>query len=285
MIRNLLISRRRWVLTFLLASAGALSAQERPLPEPQAFLARTLKNLRSNDLVRSRYFYQERETRYSHGPDGEVTKTRERLYEVSPSPDPELTYRRLVSENGVQPPDLAKRDADQQRKEREWLARRELEGLDDREARLRKREIEERKELAVVEELPSIFDIRMTGRDTIDGRPVIAFTFDPRPGYQPRTPEGRIINHFHGQAWIDEEDCELVRMKVEVLHTVSVKFGFLVRLLKGSRGLIERRKIDGEAWLPTYSRFTGSARVLLIRRVDVDEVNEYYGYRKRDPGQ
>ena len=285
MIQQLLTSRRRSVLAVLLASAGALSAQERPLPEPQAFLARTLDNLRSNDLVRSQYFYQERETRYSYGPDGTVTKTRVRLYEVSPSPDPELTYRRLVSENGVQPPDLAKRDADQQRKEREWLARRELEGLDDREARLRKREIEERKEQEVVEELTSIFDIRLTGRDTIDGRPAIAFTFDPRPGYEPRTSEGRIIAHFHGQAWIDEEDYELARMKVEVLHTVSVKFGFFVRLLKGSRGLIERRKIDGEAWLPTYSRFTGSARVLLIRRVDLDEVNEYFGYRKRDPGQ
>jgi hypothetical protein len=274
--------RRRSALAILLATAGVTHAQERPLPEPKAFLARALANLRSNDLVRSQYRYEERETRYSYGQDGRVTKTRVRIYEVTPSPDPELTYRRLILEDGVEPPDLAKRDDEQRRKEREWLARRELEGLDEGEARLRKREIEDRKEQAVVDELPLIFDMRMGGRETIDGRPAIVFTFAPRPDYEARTPEGAIINHFGGQAWIDEADGELVRLKVEVLRTVSVKFAFLVRLLKGSRGVMERRKIDGGAWLPTYSRFTGSARVMLLRRIDLDEVNEYYRYTKRD---
>lgn len=274
----------RSALAALLTLAGVAHAQERPLPEPQGFLARTLKNLRSNDLLRSRYRYQERETRYTYGPDGQVTKTQVRVYEVTPSPEPELTYRRLVSEDGVQPPDLAKRDADQQRKERDWLARRELGGLDERQARQRKREIEDRKEQAVVDELLSIFDIRMIGREIIDGRPAIAFSFEPRPAYEPKTPEGRIIDHFGGQAWVDEEEHELVRLKAEVLQSVSVKFGFLVRLLTGTRGIMERRKIGGEAWLPSYSRFTGSVRVMLVRRIDFDEVNEYYGYREREPG-
>lgn len=276
-------------LALILAVAGAPRAQDRaaaqPLPDPTAFLAESLKHLRSNDLLRSRYTFQDRETRYSYGPDRQVAKTQVRVYEVTPSPDPELTYRRLVSVNGVQPADLAKRDADQQRKEREWLARRELEGLDDRQARLRKDEIEDQKEQAVVDELTSIFDIRMTGREPIDGRPAIAFSIEPRPGYSPRTPQGRIIKNFHGRAWVDEQDHELARLQTEVLETTSVKFGFIVRLLKGSRGLIERRKIDGEAWLPTYSRFTGSGQVLFLHRIDVDQENVYSSYRKRDTGR
>jgi len=137
------------VVALLGALAAAAHAQEPPLPDPQAFLAQTLRNLRSNDMVRSAYTYQEQETRYSYGPDRKVTRTRVRIYEVLPSPEPELTYRRLVSEDGVQPKDLAKRDADQRRKERDWLARRELEGLDERQARERKREIEEMKERTV----------------------------------------------------------------------------------------------------------------------------------------
>ena len=273
------------VVGLLGALAAAAHSQEPPLPDPQAFLARSFKNLRSNDLVRSAYTYQEQETRYSYGPDGEVTRTRVRIYEVLPSPEPELTYRRLVSEDGVQPKDLAKRDADQRRKERDWLARRELEGLDERQARERKREIEEMKEQAVVAELPSIFDIRMIGRDTIDGRPAIVFTFEPRPGYRARTPEGRILNHFRGQAWIDERDHELARLDVDCLDSVSVKWGFIFRLLKGSRGRMERRNIDGEAWLPTYSRFTGSGRVFFIARVDLDQESVYSSYRKREGGR
>jgi len=104
------------VVALLGALAAAAHAQEPPLPDPQAFLAQTLRNLRSNDMVRSAYTYQEQETRYSYGPDRKVTR---------------------------------KRDADQRRKERDWLARRELEGLDERQARERKREIEEMKERTV----------------------------------------------------------------------------------------------------------------------------------------
>ena len=281
------MSRRpiRLALAIVLAAGGLSQAQEPPLPDARAFLAESLKKLRSNDLVRSQYTYVERETRYRRGEDGSMQVTRVRIFEVTPSPEPELTYRRLVSENDVRPADLAERDAEQRKKEREWLARRELEGLDARQARQRKLEIEERKEQAVVEELPSIFDIRLTGRELIDGRAAIVYTFTPCPGYAPRTPEGRILNHFRGQAWIDEQDRELARLKVDCLDSVSVKWGFIFRLLKGSRGHVERRKLDGGDWLPTYSRFTGSGRLLLVRRIDLDEENEYFDYRKRDPGQ
>ena len=205
-----------------------------------------------------------------------------RIYDVVPSPEPELTYRRLVSVNGAVPGDLAKRDAEQARKEKEWEATRRREGEDARAARLRKAAEEDRREQAVVDELTAIYEVRMTGREIIDGRPAIGYTFDPRPGYVARTPEGRIINHFSGKAWIDEADHELVRLKVDCLETVSVKFGFIFRLLKGSRGFIERRKIDGNAWLPTYSRFTGSGRVFFVARIDLDQESEYSAYKRKD---
>jgi hypothetical protein len=267
----------------LLLLAAGWRAQEPPLPEPRAFLAEALKHLRSNDLVRSRYSFIETETRYTHDAAGHVVTKQTRIYEVISSPEPELTYRRLVSVDGVRPADLAKRDAEQQQKEREWLQRRELEGLDARQARFRKQEIEDRKEQAVVDELTSIFDFRMKGRDTIDGRAAIVFTLEPRHGYAPLTPEGRIISHFRGQGWVDEQEHELVRLKSEVLETTSVKFGFILRLLNGSRGVIERRKIDGETWLPTYSRFTGSGRVFFIARIDLDQESVYSSYKKREP--
>jgi hypothetical protein len=280
------MSRRPRGLAFaaLLACAAAARAQEPPLPDAQAFLASALTLIRSNDLVRIRYTFTETETRYSYGVSGSVTKKQVRVYEVDPSPDPELTYRRLVSVNGVPPSDLAENDAEHRRKVQEWTARRQQEGEDARAARLRRAAEEEARERAVVEELTSIYDVRMTERDTVDGRPAILFTFDPRPGYRPRTREGRIINHFRGRAWFDEQDRELVRLQVEALESVSVKFGFIFRLLKGSRGRMERRKIDGEAWLPTYSRFTGSGRVLFVARIDLDQESVFSSYRKKEPG-
>jgi len=258
---------------------------DRPLPNPKAFLAQATKHLRSNDLLRSQYTYQEKETRYSYDSAGRVTKTQLRVYEVRPSAEPELTYRRLVSENGIPTTDAAKRDADQRRKEREWFARRQREGLNAREARLRREAEEDRKEQAVVDELTSIYEFHMTGREIVDGRAAIVFSLEPRPGYSPRTPQGRILKSFRGRAWVDEQEYELVRLKTDVLETVGVRFSFIVRLLKGSQGHIERRKIDGDTWLPISSRFKGSGRVLFVLRIDLDQLSEFSSYKKKDSGE
>jgi len=275
----------RWLLCAgILAVAAGPRAQEPPLPDSNAFLAASMRGLRSNDLVRSRYTFTEKETRYTYDSAGRVVRKQVRIYEVTPHAEPELTYRRLVSVNGAEPGDLARRDSEHRRKVQEWAASRQREGQSAREARLRREAEEDRSEQAVVDELPSIYEFRMTGRETIDGRPAIGFTFDPRPGYRARTPQGRIIRSFHGQAWVDERDHELVRLKVGTLETVSVKFGFIFRLLKGSRGHIERRKIDGDTWLPTYSRFTGSGRVLFFARIDLDQETEFTSYRRKEPG-
>jgi YD repeat-containing protein len=268
-----------------LALTGVAGAQQLPLPDAEAVLADALTRIRSNDLVRSRYTFTEKETRYTYDSSGHVVRKQVRIYHVVPSPEPELTYRRLLSVNGAVPGDLAKRDAEQKRKEQEWEANRRREGEDAREARARKAAEADRREQAVVDELTSIYEFRATGREVIDGRPAIGYTFEPRPAYGPRTPEGRIINHFSGRAWIDEQDRELVRLHVDCLETVSVKLGFIFRLLKGSRGVIERRKIDNEAWLPTYSRFTGSGRVMFVARIDLDQESVYSDYKKKDPRQ
>ena len=266
-----------------LAITGIAHAQEPPLPDATHFLAESMKRLRSNDLLRSRYTFTEEETRYTYDWSGRVVKTQHRVYEIHPSFEPELTYRRLVSVNRVPQNDLAERDAEHQKKVQEWTARREREGQNAREARLRREAEEDRAEQAVVDELTEIYDFRMTGRETIDGRPAIVFALEPRPAYSPRTPQGRIIKSFRGRAWVDEQDRELVRLKTDVLETVSVKFGFIFRLLKGSRGTMERRKVDGETWLPTYTRFTGAGRVFFLWRVDLDQETYFTSYRKRDP--
>jgi hypothetical protein len=111
------------------------------------------------------------------------------------------------------------------------------------------------------------------------------FSLEPRPGYSPRTPQGRILKSFRGRAWVDEQDYELVRLKTDVLETVGVRFSFIVRLLKGSQGHIERRKVDGDTWLPTFSRFKGSGRVFFIVRIDLDQVSEFSSYKKKDSGE
>jgi hypothetical protein len=260
--------------------AGPRAQESLPLPDEKAFLAETRKRLRSNDLVRSQYVYRQTDTRVSRDSDGRATKTEVRVFEVFPAPERELTYRRLVLVNGVQPSSLAQKDREQAEKVRKWLAAREREGVSAREKRLREQAEADRHEAEVVEEALALYRITMIGRESIAGRPTIAFTLEPRPEYKARTKEAGIIKKFKGRAWIDEQDHELTRLEMEAIESVTIGFGVVARLYAGSRAVIDRRKVDGDTWLPSRSHFVGGGRLLLVKRIDIDQLSEYADYRK-----
>jgi hypothetical protein len=274
---------RPWfgLIAALLAISALPRAQDtRPMPDPQAFLAETRPHLRSNDLVRRHYVFKQTDTRVERDSAGRPENTETRVYEVYPAADPELTYRRLILKNGVRPPDLPRKDREQVAKAARWAEERAREGSSARAARERKRAEDDRHEAAVVDEVLALYRITMTGREWIAGRPAIVFTLDPRRDYEARTDEADIIRRFRGRAWVDEEDHELVRLEMEVIEPVSIGLGIIARLFTGSHATIERRKIDGETWLPTSSHFVGSGRLLLVRRLDIDQLSEYSDYRR-----
>jgi len=265
----------------VVAAPSAPRAQDaRPLPDNKAFLAETVKHLRSNDLVRSQYVFRQTDTRVSRDSSGRAKKTDVKVYEVFPGPDPSLTYQRLILVNGVAPADLAEKDRAQAAKVNRWADQRAREGVSARSARERKRAEDDRHEAAVVDEILALYRITMTGREWIAGRSAIRFTLDPRRDYEAKTDEAAIIRKFAGRAWIDEEDHELARLEMEVAEPVSIGLGIIARLYSGSHARIERAKADGEIWVPTRSHFVGSARILLVRRIDVDLLSEFGSYRR-----
>ncbi len=112
----------RTAVALMLAIVGVAHAQGPPLPDSREFLADSLRSIRSNNLLHSRYTCTEKEVRYTYDSSGRVMKTQRRVCEVDPSLEPELTYRRLVSVNGVEPVDLAARDTEHRRKAQERTA-------------------------------------------------------------------------------------------------------------------------------------------------------------------
>ena len=80
-----------------------------------------------------------------------------------------------------------------------------------------------------------------------------------------------MIQKLAGRAWIDEEDRQLVRLEARLLDTLGVGPARVARLQKGASAYFQRRKINGEIWLPSEARFTGEAKVLLVfgARVDI----------------
>lgn len=150
----------------------------------------------------------------------------------------------------------------------------------DRDKAAREQTKEQRERDEMIDDAFRVFEFTMTGREAIDGHETIAVSFTPRRKAATRSRMGGMLRHFHGRAWISESDYELVKVEGEALDDLTVGFGLLARLHKGSTLSFERRKVGGEVWLPAKATYTASARVLLLRRMRVGGTSEFSKYRK-----
>ena len=268
------------VLAGLIATSP--QAQERPLPEAQSFLQSVRQHLETDDQRQSGYMYVETRREEKLDKDGRSTGKSVKVFESYPALPGETRWNRLIAENGrpIPPTELEKADRDR-RKHVEDYAQKVAKDPAKERARLdRDRDREWRERTAAIDDIFRVFDIRMIGRESVEGHDTIVFTLTPRPGVKARTREGDIMRSFAVRAWISESDYELVRLDVEAVDTLSFGFGLLARVHKGSRGSFQRRKVNGEAWLPAVATFTGSARVGLVKTIRRGGTLEFSNYKK-----
>jgi hypothetical protein len=270
------------------ASSAWAAEEETPVPifaeaDTRAFLEEVRRNLQSDGALLEQYTFTETYTERRLDGRGAVKKSRVETYEVYPSTEPRKLYRRLVARDGkpISEGELAERD----RKQEEKIARRERRLAAEDEATRARREAEsQRKERAVIDEVFRMDEIRITGRELVDGRPTIVLEFAPRPGYAPVTEGGKLIQKFSGRAWIDEADRQLVRLEAQLIENLGVGPARLARLQKGASAYFVRRKVNDEIWLPSEARFTGRAKVLLVFGGRLDVLSRYFDYRKFSVG-
>ena len=256
------------------------AAQERPLPDFDTFAAEVKTHLATDDERQSGYVFTERRVEQKIDAAGRVTDESVKVYEVHPGLPGENRYRRLIEEDGRAVPSgtLAKRDAER-RKTVEAYARRQT-VVSARQQDARRLGTARREYSAAVEDIFRIYDIRMVRREAIDGIETILATLTPRPNAQPRTKDGGVMKHFAARAWISESGYELVRVEIEAIDTLSFGLGLLARVHKGTVATYQRRKVDGETWLPAAVTWTASARVLLLRRLRLRGLSEFSNYRR-----
>jgi hypothetical protein len=61
---------------------------------------------------------------------------------------------------------------------------------------------------------------------------------------------------------------------------VSFGFGILARINKGAHMVFQRRKINNEIWLPAMSHLAGSGKLLLLKRLRIDQETIFSDYQK-----
>jgi hypothetical protein len=268
------------VLALLVVSLTMPAAQERPLPDYDAFVAQVRKHLATDEERQSGYMFVERRTEQKLDAAGRPTNDSVKVFEVYPGLPGEGRYRRLIEENGkpVQQAKLAAQDRERQ-KEAEAYARR-VSTSTEREKEARQRDKERRKYNAAVDDLFRIYDIHVLRRESIEGHDTIFATLMPRADVKPQTDDGKIMRKFKARVWVSESDFELVRAEIEAIDDLTFGLGLLARVHKGTTATYQRRKVNNETWLPETVTWTASARVLLLRSLRLRGVAEFSDYRK-----
>jgi len=265
-----------------LLGVAAAAAQERRLPEQESFLRDTAARLQTDSSLQRSYIYVETRREQKLDEQGQVNEESVKVYESYPGLPGEDRWERLITRNGQPRPaaELEKEDRDRLKKAEAFAGR--LAGQAAQEKAREERELTKRRRefQAVVDDIFTVFDIRMQGREVIDGRDTIALVLSPRPGAKPRTEEGSQMRKFAARAWISESDDEVVRVDAEAIDNLSAGFGPMTRLQKGAQLSFLRRKVNDEVWLPARVSYGMRMRVGLLWTIRRTGTSEFSDYRK-----
>ena len=253
--------------------------QDQPLPDPATFIEDFRQTLHSDQTLLSQYTYTQKETETTLDSNGRTTKTETNVYQVIRGAEEWKTYRRHISKNGVplSATELEKQDRKEQERVEKETRKRENQSAKERQQEKAKAE---RKEREAIDEVFAVYDIRLIGRETLEGIPTILVTFNAKPGYKPKSRESKALQHIAGRAWIAEDDHELAKLDLEIIDPISIGAGLLAKVQKGSKLVFERRKINNEIWLPVRVDASVSARLFLLKGLHVHQLTEYSDHKK-----
>jgi hypothetical protein len=237
------------------AEAGhyVLAAAQAPLPAEEPFFAAVRDNMKRANREQYRYAYRERRTELHTNPFGRLGTGDVVVYDVTPGPEPSVTFRKLLEKNGK--PVLDSRPEREERKVR-------------------------REGPSTVDDTVATLQFAIDRRESLNGRNAIVVRFEPRRDGKPQTREGKLAKAFRGFIWVDEAAQEVVRVEATAIDDLSYGLGFVARLNKGSTVTLIRERIDDHIWLPTSIKFKGNGRALLVRKLNIDFAVEWFNYRR-----
>jgi hypothetical protein len=228
-----------------------------------------------NDKQQRDYTYIERQEDHKLDGHGAVKKIESRtseVLEIYGEPVARLTAR----DDKPLPANEAKKEEEKIQK---IIDKRKNESEGDRRKRVEREEKSREDDRKFVLEIADAFNFRLVGSEVFDGRDAWVLEGEPRPGYEPKRRDARILNKFKGRVWIDKAETQWVKLDITAIDTISVGF-VLARIHKGTRVLIELTRVNDEVWLPKLVQLHFDARVALFKSYDEDVEQTYRDYKK-----
>jgi hypothetical protein len=261
----------KWLAVFLLAFP-ALAAD----PDPGDVVRKALAAFEDNEKRAGNYTYILRTDHREFDGDGGIKRKRVRTHDVTVLQG--STYRRLIERDDKPlPPEEEKLE---QERLRYNIEQGRKETPEQRAKRLAEEDRRMGRSRAMIAEIPKAFDFKLRGEEPVGGRPAWAIEATPKRGYRAKNAEARmILPNVKAVLWIDKADYNWVRLDAESIETISYAW-LLVRIAKGARVRMEQMRVNGEVWMPRELELAGSARLGLIRRIDMRQAMTFRDYRK-----
>jgi hypothetical protein len=268
------------LLSLVMWCGASAAAIDQPPPDVAAIVRGVRESLRIEYTRPKPFIYLERGREVDVSMLGKVSLGPDRTFEVYPGV-PGHHRKRLIAVDGkpLDPAELAKYDAEHQRHEREKAERERTETPRQRAARLRKAQEEVRERETILDDAFAVFQASYAGRDTIDGQPVVVLTLTPRPDARVTTREGGWMKQLQGRMWVAEAGHQIARIDLHAFEDVTLGWGVVARVYKGSGFSFIRRHMDG-MWLPLEFTLEASGRTLLFRTFQFKDVTVYSNHRK-----
>lgn len=124
-------------------------------------------------------------------------------------------------------------------------------------------------------EFPEALEYRLVGEETLAGRKAWVLACQPRPGYKPPSMRARFFEKVKGRVWVDQTDKDLVRVEAEVFDTISMGFGLLGRVEKGTRFVLNRARVSEGHFFTESSQVNFTAKVLVFKSL-ISEIRTVY---------
>ena len=281
---------RMAAFVFLLAACGFAQTQAPPpvpldlKPDatgavPAEQIRELLRRAEAKDLENDKrerdYTYLEREEQHHLDGHGKVKKIESRTSEVLEIYGEQVERLTAKDDKPLSAGEAKKEDDKIQR----IIDKRKNESEDGRRKRLEHEEKEREEDRKFVLEVADAFNFRLIGSEAIDGRDAWVIEGEPRPGYEPKERNAKMLSKFKGRVWIDKADSQWVKLDVTAIDTLSIGF-VLARIHKGTNFVVELTRVNDEVWLPKRVQVHLDARVALFKSYDEDIELTYRDYKK-----
>jgi hypothetical protein len=127
--------------------------------------------------------------------------------------------------------------------------------------------------------IPDAFVFSLVGvEDGKDGK-LVHYTFVPDPKFNAPNREARMLAGMKGDLFIDMDAKRIAKIDATLFQNVEFGWGFLAKLDKGGRFLIEQKCVGPNRWEATHSVLRFNGKALLVKTIKIEEDETLFDFR------